>query len=153
MPRIAEGADYMLADSIGYQVRLASTALRRSYVQLLADAGITASPEQVTLLTLLARGDEWTPTEMAAANGHDKASVTRMLQAMQEAGWVTVEPHPSSGTRKRARITPAGRTLLARVDTITKAKELRLEAGLSRAELESLFASLRKLREAAEREA
>ena len=146
MPRSAAPTDRMLADSIGYQLRLTSSLLRRSFVQQLAEAGITATPEQITLLTLLQRRRDWTPSEMAAANGHDRAAVTRMTQSMQDSGWVRAQPHPESGSRKHIRITPAGRRLLARVEAVVHNKEERLAQHLSAAELATLMRALRKLR-------
>ena len=138
--------DYMLVDSIGYQLRLTSSLLRRHFLLRLAEAGLEISPEQITLLTLLDRSDDWSLTQLAAANGHDKAAVTRMTQAMQDAGWIRIQPDPEHGSRKRARITAAGRRLLARVDAVVRLKERDLERHLARSERRQLVAVLHKLR-------
>ncbi|RZI95928.1 MAG: MarR family transcriptional regulator [Rubrivivax sp.] len=140
--------DYMLVDSIGYQLRLTSSLLRRQFLLRLAEAGLEISPEQVTLLTLLDRDQDgdWSLGQLAAANGHDKAAVTRMTQAMQDAGWIRIVPDPDHGSRKRARITAPGRRLLARVEAVVRLKERDLERHLARSERRQLVAVLHKLR-------
>ncbi|MFT4267638.1 MAG: MarR family winged helix-turn-helix transcriptional regulator [Xenophilus sp.] len=144
--------DPMLVDSIGYQLRLTSSMLRRQFIQRLQAAGIDASPEQITLLTLLTRQGDWTPADMAAANGHDRAAVTRMLQAMGQAGWVRAEAHPDSGSRKRVRITPTGRRLLARVEAVVRHKEQQLRDHLGSAgQTRALMSALRRLQEGVRR--
>ncbi|MBP7565938.1 MAG: MarR family transcriptional regulator [Burkholderiaceae bacterium] len=140
--------DYMLADSIGYQLRLAGVLARRHYVLRLAEAGLTGvSPEQITLLSFLDREDGWALGQLAAANGQDKAAVTRMAQTMEAAGWIRIDPDPEHGSRKRVCITAAGRRLHARVEAVTARKEREFDRQLTRGERRTLLALIARLRD------
>jgi DNA-binding MarR family transcriptional regulator len=142
--------DYLLQDAFGYQIRVTGVVLRRHFMQTYAAQGIEITPEQLTLLTLLARRDDWSLTELARANNQDKAAVTRMTQGMQASRWIQVRPDPASGRNKTIRLTAKGRELLQRSEEISRQRQKFLEKALSPEERAQLIDMLTRIRERAE---
>jgi len=138
--------DYLLQDAFGYQIRITGIVLRRHFLQTYAAAGIEITPEQLTLLALLARRDDWTLTELARANNQDKGAVTRMAQGMQASRWIRVSPDPASGRNKTIRLTAKGRALLERSEEISRQRQKFLEQALSVEERRQLIDMLERIR-------
>ncbi|HEX4325838.1 MAG TPA: MarR family winged helix-turn-helix transcriptional regulator [Burkholderiales bacterium] len=139
--------DYLLQDAFGYQIRITGIVLRRHFLQTYAAADIEITPEQLTLLALLARRDDWTLSELARANNQDKGAVTRMTQGMQASRWIRVSPDPASGRNKTIRLTAKGRTLLERSEEISRRRQKFLEQALSMEERRQLIDMLERIRE------
>jgi DNA-binding MarR family transcriptional regulator len=142
--------DYLIHDSFGYQIRVTGIVLRRHFMQTYAAQDIEITPEQLTLLTLLARRDDWSLTELARANNQDKGAVTRMTQGMQASRWIQVRPDPASGRNKTIRLTPMGRKLLIRAEEISRQRQKFLEKALSPEERTLLIDMLTRVRARAE---
>jgi DNA-binding MarR family transcriptional regulator len=68
--------------------------------------------EQVAVMQLLAAGDPLPPSEIAAALGVPRSSITRRIQELQRTGKVEIRPSASDGRSYRVRLTPAGRAEL-----------------------------------------
>jgi DNA-binding MarR family transcriptional regulator len=138
--------DYLIQDSFGYHIRVTGIVLRRHFMQTYAAREIEITPEQLTLLTLLARHDDWSLTELARANNQDKAAVTRMAQGMQAARWISVKPDPQNGRNKTIRLTAKGRALLERSEEISRQRQKFLEQALSPRERAQLIDMLERIR-------
>lgn len=138
--------DYLIRDAFGYQIRVTGVVLRRHFLQTYAAQEIDITPEQLTLLTLLERRNDWTPTELARANNQDKASITRMTQGMQAARWVEVRPDPASGRNKTIRLTNKGREVLKRSEEISRKRQKFLEKALNAQERLQLVDMLERIR-------
>ena len=139
--------DYLLHDAFGYQIRITGIVLRRHFLQTYAAQDIDITPEQLTLLALLARRDDWTLSELARANNQDKAAMTRMTQGMQASRWIEVRPDPSSGRHKTIRLTPRGRELLKRSEEVSRKRQKFLEKALSAEERSQLIDMLERIRQ------
>ena len=68
--------------------------------------------EQVAVMQLLAAGDPLPPSEIAAALGVPRSSITRRIQELQRTGKAEIEPSVSDGRSYRVWLTPAGRAEL-----------------------------------------
>jgi DNA-binding MarR family transcriptional regulator len=66
------------------------------------------SHAQFGVLSRLERLGETTPAELARGFQVTKGAITNTLQRLETQGFVTVEPDPSDGRRKRVAITPEG---------------------------------------------
>ena len=66
------------------------------------------SHAQFGVLSRLERLGETTPAELARGFQVTKGAITNTLQRLETQGFVTVEPDPSDGRRKRVAITPQG---------------------------------------------
>lgn len=139
--------DYLMHDAFGYQIRVTGIVLRRHFLQTYAAQNIDITPEQLTLLALLARNDEWSLSELARANNQDKGALTRMTQGMQASRWIQVVPDPASGRNKKIRLTPKGRALLERSEEISRQRQKFLEKALSVEERKLLVSMLERIRE------
>jgi len=138
--------DYLLQDSFGYQIRVTGIVLRRHFLQTYAAEDVDITPEQLTLLALLARRDDWSMAELARANNQDKAAVTRMAQGMQASRWIRVAPDPASGRNKTIRLTAKGRSVLEKSEVISRKRQKFLEKALSDEERRLLVGMLERIR-------
>ena len=68
--------------------------------------------EQVAVMQLLAGSDALPPSEIAAALGVPRSSITRRIQELQRTGKAEIEPSDSDGRSYRVRLTRAGRAEL-----------------------------------------
>ena len=141
--------DYLIHDSFGYQIRVTGIVLRRHFMQTYAARDMAITPEQLTLLALLGRRDDWTLAELARANDQDKGAVTRMTQVMQASRWLRVRPDPASGRNKTIRLTAKGRDMLAHCEEISRARQKFLEQALSAQERAVLVDMLERIRQRA----
>lgn len=66
------------------------------------------SHAQFSVLSRLERLGETTPAELARSFQVTKGAITNTLQRLEAQGFVTVEPDPADGRRKRIAITPQG---------------------------------------------
>jgi len=71
--------------------------------------------EQVAVMQLLAGSDALPPSEIAAALGVPRSSITRRIQELQRTGKAEIEPSVSDGRSYRVRLTRTGR---AELDTL-----------------------------------
>jgi DNA-binding MarR family transcriptional regulator len=138
--------DYLLQDSFGYQIRVTGIVLRRHFLQTYAAQNVDITPEQMTLLALLERRDDWTLSELARANNQDKGALTRMTQGMQASRLIDVKPDPASGRNKTIRLTPKGRKLLRQCEEISRKRQKFLEKALSAEERALLISMLERVR-------
>ena len=70
------------------------------------------SHAQFGVLTQLGRhGGDTTPAELARLFQVTKGAITNTLQRLEGQGFITVEPDPNDGRRKRISVTPAGVTV------------------------------------------
>jgi DNA-binding MarR family transcriptional regulator len=131
------------------RIRRASRALTRLYDESLADAGLTTT--QFGLLRSLGRIGPASVTELAAATGHERSALTRLLRPLVDAGFVA----DGAGSDQRSRgvaLTDAGRAAIARGEPGWARMQARVEAALGVEDRDALFALLERI-EAIEPEA
>jgi DNA-binding MarR family transcriptional regulator len=73
--------------------------------------------ELVAVMQLLAGSDALLPSEIAAALGAPRSSITRRIQELQRTGKVGIEPSASDGRSYRVRLTQTGRAELDALET------------------------------------
>ncbi|QKV20302.1 homoprotocatechuate degradation operon regulator HpaR [Oricola thermophila] len=78
---------------------------------MLADAGVTE--QQWRVLRVLDENGAMDPTEIAERSCLLLPSLTRILQALSEKGYVNRTPHPTDGRRLQITITSAGHDFIA----------------------------------------
>ena len=126
--------------------------LRRRLGDVVAAGEITLQQYNV-LRILRGAGPEGLPTLTVAERMIERTpGVTRLLDRLEEAGWVERSRCTEDRRRVLATITPAGRELLARLDEpLARAEENAFEA-LAREELDVFVARLEALRRGLEQE-
>ncbi|PZT70251.1 MarR family transcriptional regulator [Streptomyces sp. SW4] len=87
----------------------------RQHDRLMARAGVPLDRAAVVLLRQVADCDPVRPGELAARLGVEASHVTRTVQQLQRAGYVTRVPDPDDRRAQRVELTEAGRRAVERV--------------------------------------
>ncbi|MFI9580324.1 MarR family winged helix-turn-helix transcriptional regulator [Streptomyces sp. NPDC052236] len=87
----------------------------RQHERLMALAGAPLDRAAVALLRQIADSDPLRPSELAARLAVEASHVTRQVQQLQKAGYVTRVPDPDDRRAQRIQITPAGRETMDRI--------------------------------------
>lgn len=140
-PRIAitEGPPSLL-----YTVKQVELAIRYHLDDLLKPAGITAL--QYTALTVLARRDGLTLTELARNSFVTDQSMADLLRSLDRRSLISRRPDPEHGRRQLISLTGAGHELLAKYEQQVARLEEQLVSALSddqANQLRSMLASCR----------
>jgi DNA-binding MarR family transcriptional regulator len=104
--------DSALDHETAARLRRAVTRLNR---RLRASALGGVSPAQASMLSSVERLESPTLGDLAAAEQIQPPSVTRLVQAMEEAGLVSCSPDPDDRRSTRVRVTAAGRRELSTI--------------------------------------
>ncbi|GHF53713.1 MarR family winged helix-turn-helix transcriptional regulator [Streptomyces griseosporeus] len=87
----------------------------RQHERLMALAGVPLDRAAVALLRQVADAEPLRPGELAHRLGVEASHVTRTVQQLQRAGYVTRVPDPDDGRAQRIELTDAGRDAIRRV--------------------------------------
>lgn len=133
-----------LDESLGFNLNRVAQLYRRELIRALAPYELT--PEQWQILAALSsRAERLTQGEIAALTSKDKHSTSRMLERMEQAGWIVRAPHPVDGRAAAVALGPREHELAAIRATLSGHFE-RIDAVLTEAQQEQLLALLRILR-------
>ncbi|MFH8800693.1 MarR family winged helix-turn-helix transcriptional regulator [Streptomyces sp. NPDC017936] len=87
----------------------------RQHDRLMALAGVPLDRAAVALLRQVADSEPLRPGELAQRLGVEASHVTRTVQQLQKAGYVTRVPDPDDGRAQRIRLTEDGRAAVGRI--------------------------------------
>jgi DNA-binding MarR family transcriptional regulator len=87
----------------------------RQHDRLMALAGVPLDRAAVALLRQIADSEPLRPGELAARLGVEASHVTRTVQQLQKAGYVTRVPDPDDRRAQRIELTDAGGEAIAKV--------------------------------------
>ena len=124
------------------RIRRASRALTRLYDAALDASGLTTT--QFGLLRSVGRLGSASVTELAAATGHERSAITRLLRPLADAGFVII----GAGSDQRSRgiaLTDTGRAAIAGAEPGWEAAQARVEAALGAEDRAALFALLERV--------
>jgi DNA-binding MarR family transcriptional regulator len=93
--------------SLASRLRLAVVRLNRKLRAQRTNSTVTLT--QLAALSTVAKRGPLTPGELAAKEGVQPPSMTRVIAALEEMGYVTREPHPTDGRQAIVAISEAGR--------------------------------------------
>jgi DNA-binding MarR family transcriptional regulator len=125
-------------------------AIARTARRLRQEAGEELSPSQTAALATIDRHGPLTPSELAAREGIQRPTVTRIIARLEERGLLQRTRDPQDGRSSLVALAPEGRDLLARGRTRKDAylaRRLRELDGADRATLERAAAILEQLLE------
>jgi DNA-binding MarR family transcriptional regulator len=125
-----------VVSELASQLRLSVVRLNRRLRSQRTDE--TVSLTQISAISALSRCGAMTPSELAASERVRPPSMTRVIAALEESGWVSRRDHPTDGRQSIIELTQAGADLLA---AEASAKERWLDkrlAELTEAERETL---------------
>lgn len=112
--------------TLASRLRLAVVRLNRRLRAQSTDSKITLS--QLSALFCLVKAGSMTPGELAAKEGVQPPSMTRVIAALEEAGFVARRAHPTDGRQAIVDVTEAG---YARTEEEVTARERWLESHLA----------------------
>ncbi|PKW14035.1 MarR family winged helix-turn-helix transcriptional regulator [Saccharopolyspora spinosa] len=111
--------------TLASRLRLAVVRLNRRLRAQSTDSKITLS--QLSALSCLHKTGAMTPGELAAKEGVQPPSMTRVIAALEDAGLVARRAHPTDGRQAIVELTEAGR---ARIDEEVSVRERWLDQQL-----------------------
>lgn len=91
------------------------TSRVRNHERLVALAGVPLDRAAVALLRQVADSDPLRPSELANRLGVEGSHITRQVQRLEKAGYVTRTPDPDDHRAQRVQLTPAGREAVDRI--------------------------------------
>ncbi|MYW95384.1 MarR family transcriptional regulator [Amycolatopsis rubida] len=122
--------------SLASRLRLAVVRLnRRLRAQRVAD---DVSLTQIAALSTLHKCGPLTPGQLAAKEGVQPPSMTRVIAALEEMGFVERRPHPTDGRQAIVELSDDGRTFVRKAISVREAWLDRQLAELGEEELEVL---------------
>lgn len=122
------GVGIELDTSIGYLLKEASSALRTAMEAVLRPLGMTVT--HYSCLELLAQRPGLSNSELARGAFVSRQSMNVLLQALEHDAFVTRPASAAVGRVLPARLTPLGRSRLAKASVAVRAVEQRMLAGL-----------------------
>jgi DNA-binding MarR family transcriptional regulator len=102
----------MDSESIAFELNSVAIHLVRRLRQ--ADLSLGVSAARLSALSVLVFGGPRTITELAAAEQVAQPTMTRLVAALEQEGWVARSAHPDDGRAVVIEATAAGRKLLER---------------------------------------
>ena len=106
-------SNFVPEQSIGYLLRRSEQLGSASLEPIFAAAGITKTQWSALLALHFQRAG--TCAEIARDIGHDKGATTRLVDTLEERGWVTRARGEEDRRLVRVALTPAGETIAATV--------------------------------------
>lgn len=117
--------------------------LKQVVAGLVEPLGLT--PHQFWALLLLREIGPQTLTDLAAHMWLDHPTTSRMVHALQDLGYLSIQPHPRQGRRVLIQIVPARRAEVDRLAERAEAFRSELEAGVTPEEKAAFREMMRKL--------
>jgi DNA-binding MarR family transcriptional regulator len=95
------------------------TSRVRQHDRLMARAGVPLDRAAVALLRQIADGEPVRPGELAARLAVEASHVTRQVQQLQKAGYLTRVPDPDDRRAQLIQLTPFGREAVERIREVS----------------------------------
>ncbi len=142
-----ETGTYDIAASAPMLIKRCGKLISQTVNKTLADAGYAVTGSQWAILTLLRHEDGVTQQELADRNSASKVTAFRLIERLEELGFVRREPDARDGRCKRVFLTPEGEGLLRELTPLVKENAARLTRDIGEAEFAAMMDALRKIEE------
>jgi DNA-binding MarR family transcriptional regulator len=136
-------ADYRPEESVGLLIGMVRSQLMASLDEELADLGLTGA--QLPVLHWVCQADQATAATLCRSIGTDTGSMTRMLDRLEEKGFVRRVRNPNDRRVMNVELTAAGKALRPMITPRVVKVLNRNLAGFSRKDLESLKELLHRI--------
>lgn len=131
-----------LADRVGYRLRRAFLRSNQLFARLAGKAEL--APGQYGVLVLIDGNPGRSQTEVAAASGLDRSTLTLMLDQLAGRSWIERRPGPDRRTISLF-VTDEGRAAITAAEPLVAEHEMLVRSGLSPTEIELLLELLGKI--------
>lgn len=128
---------------IGFHIRLALLAMRRSFFQEVGEGNVR--PGLSSVVQLLAMNPGASQTELSARLGIDKATLVSLIDTAESSGWITRARATDDRRRHELALTREGRAMARRLGEQTKEHEKKFRARFSDKELEDFIEYLKRI--------
>ena len=134
-------------DAPAYLVQRTARLLRVLFLKVVdtTDTGVT--PEMWRVLSRLLARDGQSQSELGAALFRDRPNTSRILNGLEQRGYVVREPDPDDRRCTRIRITPAGRAFVMERAPLAIQVRDRLYEGIRRKRLDAMRQTIREIEE------
>jgi DNA-binding MarR family transcriptional regulator len=132
------------ARNIGFLLKDVSRLWVRHFEQLAAQLGMTLS--QAKVLLYLSRNEGATQARLAELSDTDRMTLVRILDRMENDGWLERRPDPSDRRAHRLHLKPGADSVLAEVTRLADKARAEALAGVSADERAQLLGLLERLR-------
>ena len=132
-------------NSPGFWMHLAFNRKRQASVDAFKAAGFAITPEQWAVMVRLWQSEGRSQTEIANLTFRDRASVTRIIDALEVMGYCERRADPSDRRAKRVFLTEEGRRVESDLTPIVAAFVEKAYAGISMEERANLNALMQKV--------
>jgi DNA-binding MarR family transcriptional regulator len=127
---------------LGYFVRRLQVWVFQDFIRTLGRIDI--SPAQFSVLVVISANRGLSQSELAATLGIERARLARLLHRLEGRGLIERLASDADGRRHALKLTPQGRTLLARAKTLASHHEQRLKEKLGAERYALLLSALRE---------
>jgi DNA-binding MarR family transcriptional regulator len=143
LPPVYELRSFSSRDAVGALVGRARKALAREFDRELAALGLNSA--QALVIVLIAEGIACTAADIAGELSHDPGAMTRLVDKLEEAGYLRRVPRERDRRASDLELTGAGRRLHGEVRRVQVSVLNRMLRGFSRAEARALERLLKRL--------
>lgn len=131
----------VLNDHLGYFVRRLQVWIFQDFIRTLEH--IDMSPAQFSVLVVIGANRGLSQAELAATLAIERARLVRLLHRLESRGLIQRLPSSTDRRRHELKLTPQGRTLLARAKTLAARHERKLAAKIGAEPRRLLLETLR----------
>lgn len=132
-----------LKDAFGYRLLHVALKYRKALVDILEEFDL--APPQLGILRILATSDMLTQATLGQELGHDKVTIVRMIDGLENLGFVNRIEGIEDKRQRLIQITKSGREVLAIVKKKNITREKNFLSALSESEAETLKKLIMKL--------
>jgi DNA-binding MarR family transcriptional regulator len=143
LPPVYELRSFRSREAVGALVGRARKALAREFDRELASLGLNTA--QGLVIVLLAEGTACTAADIGRELAHDPGAMTRMVDKLEDAGYVRRVPRERDRRATDLELTAAGRRLHGEVRRVQVAMLNRMLRGFSRTEARTLERLLKRV--------
>jgi DNA-binding MarR family transcriptional regulator len=134
-------------DAPAYLVQRTARLLRVLFLKVVDTTETGVTPEMWRVLSRLLARDGQSQSELGAALFRDRPNTSRILNGLEQRGYVVREPDPDDRRLTRIRITPAGRTFVMERAPLAIQVRDRLYEGIRKKRLEAMRETIREIEE------
>jgi DNA-binding MarR family transcriptional regulator len=145
LPPVYELRSFRSRDAVGALIGRARKAIAREFDRELGELGLNTA--QALVIVFLAEGIACTAADIGRELSHDPGAMTRLVDKLEDAGYVRRVPRERDRRATDLELTPAGRRLHGEVRRVQVALLNRLLRGFSRTEARTLERLLKRMLE------
>lgn len=134
-------------DAPAYLIQRTARLLRVLFLKVVDTTETGVTPEMWRVLSRLLARDGQSQSEIGAALFRDRPNTSRILNGLEQRGYIAREPDPEDRRCTRIRITPAGRTFVSERAPLAIQVRDRLYEGMSRKRLDAMRETIREIEE------